>query len=165
MRCFLTMRTRIFVVLLIAGVLAPGLAATAQEPAPWFGAWTLNAAKSTARPGPVEYKRTRLRIEPWRDGIRVAYDMVGTRGGRTHIEWIGAFDGRDYPVHGLDYVLTNAYRQIDDRTYRIDVKIDGRIAATTDVTLASDGRTLTAVTTEQDAGGETLITTAMYDRR
>ena len=159
------MRTRILVVLLIAGVLGPGLTAMPQEPAPWFGAWTLNAANSTARPGPVEYKRTRLRIEPWRDGIRVAYDMVGTRGGRTHIEWIGAFDGQDYPVQGLDYVVTNAYRQIDDRTYRIVVKVDGRIAATTNVTVTSDGRTLTAVTTEQDAGGETLTTTAVYDRR
>ena len=165
MRCFLTMRTRILVVLLIAGVLGPGLAAIPQEPAPWFGAWTLNAEKSTARPGPVEYKRTRLRIEPWPDGARVAYDMVGTRGGRTHIEWIGAFDGRDHPVQGLDYVLTNAYMQIDDRTYRIVVKVDGRIAATTNVTVTSDGRTLTAVTTEQDAGGETLTTTAVYDRR
>ena len=158
------MRTRIFVVLLIAGVLGPGLAAIPQEPAPWFGAWTLNAANSTARPGPVEYKRTRLRIEPWPDGIRVAYDMVGTRGGRTHIERIAAFDDQDYPVQGLDYVVTNAYSQIDDRTYRIVVKVDGRIAATTNVTVTSDGRTLTAVTTEQDAGGETLITTAVYDR-
>ena len=34
MRCFLTMRTRIFVVLLIAGVLALGLAATAQRTGP-----------------------------------------------------------------------------------------------------------------------------------
>lgn len=95
--------------------------------------------------------------------MRVAYDMVGTRGGRTHLEWIGALDGRDYPVQGLDYVLTNAYTQIDDRTYRIVVKVDGRVAATTEVTVSSDGRDLTAVTTEQDAGG--LATTAVYERR
>ena len=61
--------------------------------------------------------------------------------------------------------MTNAYRQIDDRTYRIVVKVDGRTAATTNVTVTSDGRTLTAVTTEQDAGGEALTTTAVYDRR
>ena len=55
--------------------------------------------------------------------------MVGVRGGRTHIEWTGALDGQDYALQGVDYVLTNAYRLIDERRYEIAVKVDGRMVA------------------------------------
>ena len=34
-----------------------------------------------------------------------------------HLEWTGKFDGNDYPVQGVEVVLTNAYRRVDDRTY------------------------------------------------
>ena len=37
--------------------------------------------------------------------------------GRGHASGMdGGFDGKDYAVQGADYVLTNAYRRIDDRT-------------------------------------------------
>src|SRR5678815_3045628 len=57
----------------------------------WFGRWTLDlkGAKSPA------YKRVVTRIEPWEDGLRVTYEMVGVRGGITHMEWTGKFDGKD----------------------------------------------------------------------
>jgi hypothetical protein len=63
------------------------------------------------------------------DGLRVVYDMVRRRGGITHMEWNGRFDGKEYPVQGVDYVLTNAYRKLSDRSYEIVVKVDGRAAA------------------------------------
>jgi len=152
-------------VTLVAALLgAPG-ALAADAPGPWTGTWMLNPARSTVRPGPAEYKRTTLRIRPSSSGLTVTYDMVGVRGGRTHIEWTGALDGQDYALQGVDYVLTNAYRLIDERRYEIAVKVDGRMVATTRVTIAPDGRTLTAVTTERDAEGHDLTTTAVYDRR
>lgn len=136
----------------------------AEEPAPWIGTWRLDPARSTERPGSSEYARTTLRIASLDGGLLVAYDMVGTRGGRTHIEWRGALDGRDYPVQGVDSVMTNAYRALDDRSYEIAVKLDGRPVATTRVSVSPDGTTLTAVTVER---GErrVLTTTAVYERR
>ena len=106
-----------------------------------------------------------LRIEPWEDGLAVIYDMVGTRGGVTHVEWTGRFDGRDYAVQGVDAVLTNAYRRIDDRRYDILVKADGVLAATAHVIVSPDGQTLTARTDERDARGNVVTTTAVYERR
>jgi hypothetical protein len=130
--------------------------------APWFGVWQLNPMKSTRRSDPSPYKKVTLRIEPWEDGLKVTYDMVGTRGGVTHMEWIGRFDGRDYAVRGVDYVLTNAYRLIDDRSYEIVVKVDGQLAATAIAVVSPDGATLSVATAERDARGQTVNTTAVY---
>ena len=60
--------------------------------------------------------------------------MVRNRGGITHLEWTGKFDGNDYPVQGVELVLTNAYRRVDDRTYELIQKIDGEVVATARLT-------------------------------
>jgi hypothetical protein len=121
--------------------------------APWFGTWKLS--KPDAR-----YKRVITRIEPWADGIRVTYDMVGTRGGVTHMEWTGKFDGKDYPVEGLDYVLTNAYKLLDDHSYEIVIKVEGSVAATAQVKVSPDGKNLTTVTSQKNG-----TTTTVYDKQ
>ena len=131
----------------------------------WIGTWEQDLSASTDRSIPSPYKRVTFTIEPLGEGLKVAYDMVGTRGGRTHIEWAGAFDGTDYAVQGVDYVLTNAYSSIDDQTYRIVVKFDGQVAATTEVSVSTDGQVLTAVTTETGPEGQSITSTAVYVRR
>lgn len=132
----------------------------AQQPR-WVGTWQLNPAKSSARAEPSPDKRVTVRIEPWHGALRVRYEMVGVRGGVTRIEWVGAMDGRPYPVQGVDYVMTNAYTAIDEWRYRIVVRVEGRQVAEAAATVSPDGRTLTVVTTEED--GRT--TTAVYERR
>ena len=136
----------------------------AQPQEPWFGTWKLNLEKSTAGRD-VRFKRGTSKIEPWQDGLKVTYDLVGTRGGATHMEWIGKFDGKDYPVQGVDYVLTNAYSRIDGRSYQIISRIDGVVTATAKVEISPDGKTLTTLTTGNNAQGKTLTTTAVYERQ
>jgi hypothetical protein len=131
---------------------------------PWFGTWKLNPAKSTAN-SESRFKRVTLNVEPWQDGLKVTYDMVGTRGGITHMEWTGKFDGKDYPVQGVDYVLTNAYTRLDEQSYQIVIKVDGALAATAKVVVAPDGRTLTTSTVEKNARGESVTSTTVYDRQ
>jgi hypothetical protein len=155
---------RMLVAVVVACLAAPGWL-NGQAQAPWFGTWRLDPARSTERPDPSPYRRVTLRIEPsGDDGLAVIYDMVGTRGGVTHMEWTGRFDGRDYPVQGVDYVLTNAYRQLDNRRYEIVIKVDGQIAATAVATVSPDGHTLSVETRERDPRGGTVATTAVYDR-
>ncbi len=91
--------------------------------------------------------------------------MVRRRGGVTHIEWTGRFDGNDYPVQGVDYVLTNAYRRLSDLSYEIVVKVDGRAAAVATAVVSADGGTLNVDTREQDSKGRTVSTTATYRKR
>jgi hypothetical protein len=135
-----------------------------EDRVPWFGTWHLVLAPAGRFESPV-YKRVTTRIEPWDQGVRVTYDLVKTRGGVEHREWTGRFDGKDYPVQGLDYVLTNAYRVIDDRSYGITIKRDARVVATAVAVVAADGRTLTVTTTEQDAEGRPVTSTAVYRSR
>src|SRR5215475_7446196 len=135
------------------------LSAGAQaSQAPWFGTWKLDPLRSTATSD--HYKRVITRIEPSGDGLKVTYEMVGTRGGVSHLEWTGKIDGKDYPVEGIDSVLTNAYTLLGDRSYRIVVKVEGVIAETAIVEVSADGKTLTSTTTRK--GG--LTTLSVYQR-
>jgi hypothetical protein len=166
----MTVRVACSVVAAIAlGVALDARQATVAVPAsapgaPWFGTWQLVQPPPTGRFESPVYKKVTLRIEPWEEGLRVVYDMVRTRGGITHVEWQGRFDGRDYPVQGMDYFLTNAYRPLDDRSYEIIIKVDGRVAANAIAVVSADGRTLTVTTIEKDASGKTVKSNAAYRR-
>jgi hypothetical protein len=134
----------LLLVAILIGV-AASPSAYAQTSAEWSGTWIVNLAKSSYDPAAPPFKRQICRFDAQDDGATVVYDIVGTRGGVTHLEWTGKFDGRDYPIEGADYVLTNAYTRIDDRTYDVAIKVDGRVAATARMTLSADGRTITTV--------------------
>lgn len=145
---------------IILGILV--LMAAAEPQAPWLGKWKLDPAKSTTASD--RYKRVISTIEPWEDGLRVSYDMVGSRGGVIHMEWTGRFDGKDYPVEGVDYVLTNAYTLIDDHNYEIVLKSEGVPVGSAHVQVSADGRTLTAVSKERGPRGQSVTTTSVYNK-
>jgi len=76
--------------------------------------------------------------------------MVGTRGGVTHWEWTGKLDGKDYPLEGVEEVLTNAYSRIDERTYRVVLRIDGKTATTSTIAISLDGKTMTVTSSSSN---------------
>jgi len=96
------------------------------------------------------------RIEASASGITITDEMVRSRGGITHLEWTGRFDGQDYPVQGVELVLTNAYRRVDDRTYELIQKIDGDVVATSRMTMSPDGKTITTVNSSKTASATTV---------
>jgi hypothetical protein len=159
------MRLRTILAVLAIGAFVPAAPAAAQAPAVWLGAWTLNVEKSTYDPGPAPYARATCTIEPWGDGVRMVYDMVRVRGGVTHLEWTGRFDGMDYPVQGVDEVLTNGYRQIDERTFEAVVKVDGQTTATSRVVFSPDGRTMTTETVGANPQAQRLRWVTVYEKR
>jgi hypothetical protein len=91
------------------------------------------------------------------------YDLVGMRGGVTHMEWTGRFDGADYRLQGPDATVTYAYTLLDPKTLNLVVKVDGRVTATAHVVLASDG-TIIATTQAGSARGP-VTTISIYTRR
>jgi hypothetical protein len=131
----------------------------------WFGTWTLNISKSVYVPGPPPYTRAQYAIAPWNDGVKVTYDMVYPRGGTTHWEWTGRFDGQPYPLQGIDEYVTYAYQRVDDRTYDVVVRIDDRPAGVSRVTLSLDGKTITTTTQGRDQTGRAATTTTVYEKR
>jgi hypothetical protein len=154
--------SRVFLAVVLGAILAGHGRADAQVPPAWIGTWTLNLAASTYNPGPPPFKRAMCRIQPWKDGVRVTYDMVRRRGGVTHLEWTGKLDGRDYTVEGVDRVVTNAYRRIDERTFAITTTVDGEIAEAATLAISPDGRTMTIATTRKN---EADTTTMVYEKR
>jgi hypothetical protein len=150
---------------LVALVQAIALAQSAAEIDPgWLGLWRLNLERSIYRPGPPPYRRATYRIERRANGIHVVYDMVRPRGGVTHLEWTGQFDGRDYPVQGVEEFVTYAYRRIDERTYDVVTKVDGRPAAISRAVLSADGRTITTTTAGRDSRGVDVTTITVYEK-
>jgi hypothetical protein len=131
----------------------------ARDDAPWFGTWHLDVERS-AYPGPAPYRRGTCVIEPWNDGLTSICDLVRVRGGVTHLEWTGRFDERDYPVHGVEEYVTYAYTLRDERGYDVIVKLDGKEAARSRVTVSDDRQTMTVVTNDGRS-----VTTSVYRRR
>ena len=86
------------------------------------------------------------RIERIDAGIRIIEDLIQVRGGVVHLEWTGPFDGRDYRVHGVDLVVTFAYRLVDPLTLEGVVKVDGVVTSRSRESLSADGRVLTIET-------------------
>jgi hypothetical protein len=66
-------------------------------------------------------------------------------------------DGKDYPLEGVEEAITEAYSRVDDHTYRIAMKVDGRPATTTTVSISPDGKTMTVTSSSSN--------TATYTRR
>ena len=93
------------------------------------------------------------------------YDLVGVRGGVTHWEWAGRLDGKDYALQGVEEVVTNAYSRIDARTYAVIVKVDGRITTNTKIAISSDGKVMTVTSPAVNARGQSVVNTAIYNRR
>jgi len=145
-----------------AWLFVPGAAGipAAQSYPLWFGTWTLNLAKSSATTGPLALTRATRRIEPFADEVRIVDDLVRLRGGVTHLEWTGKFDGADNPVEGVELALTNAYRRIDDRTLELTQKVDGDVVANGRLALSPDGRIITAT-----ISSSTARSAAIYERR
>ena len=150
------------ILLSIAVALAP---LGAQASSPWAGTWRLDIEKSIWNPGPAPYVRGTWRVEPSGDGLKMIYDLVGTRGGVTHMEWTGRFDGADYALQGPDAPVTYAYTQTGERTLSLVVKVDGNIAALAKIVLAPDGRTLTTETTVNNPRLGQQTTTTIYEKR
>jgi hypothetical protein len=137
--------------------------ASAQLSPDWFGTWHLDVARSTFN-GPAPYVRGTWKVQRGQaDDIVMIYDQVGKRGGVTHMEWKGAFDGTDHRLQGPDAIVTYAYTRIDDRTLNLVVKVDGRPTATARVVLSPEG-TVTATTENRSAGGP-VTTVTVYAKR
>jgi hypothetical protein len=129
-----------------------------------LGTWRLNVARSDFVSGAPAYSRVVCRIEPHDDGLKVVYDMIGTRGGVTHWEWTGRLDGKDYALQGVEEVVTNAYSRIDENTFAIVTKLDGRPTSTTRIVVSPDRKVMTVTSPATNSQGQRVVNTAIYEK-
>lgn len=149
-----------FIVALLLSIAAP---ARAQSPA-WFGTWHMNVQKSTFGPAGSPYARGKWTVSQLPSGeVTMIYDLVGARGGVTHMEWKGRLDGNDYRMQGPDAVVHYAYSVVAPDTLGLIVKVDGRITAAARVVLSPDGVVTATSDARTSRGVATTVT--VYEKR
>ena len=97
--------------------------------------------------------------------MKVIYEMVYLRGGVTHLEWQGRIDGKDYPLQGIDAFVTYAYNPVSPGVYETIVKMGGRVAAKSTVSVSPEGKTMTTTTKGVDSSGKAVTTITVYERQ
>jgi hypothetical protein len=158
---------RIAVVLVtLAAVLVASSIARSQSSDPWIGTWKVNLQKSTYSPGPPPTVAGTVKTEPSAGGIKTTIDATNADGKPTHTEMVGMFDGKDNPVKGAPTPnTTSALKRIDDRTFEVIGKVDGKPTVTTRVAVSADGKTMTATQTGKNAQGESVNNVIVLDKQ
>ena len=127
------------------------------------GTWKLNAKKSHLGRGMTRNMTVKYEMAfPFR--TRVTIDGVDAKGKAVHDEWVGAFDGRDYPVTGDPDSDARSYKKIDDHNLEFWVKKGGKVTAMGKLMVSPDGKTRTVNTTGMGRKGKKVHTTAVYDK-
>lgn len=129
---------------------------------PQMGTWKLNEEKSKL--DPAMGKNSTVIYEAAGDQIKVTVEGTDAKGKPTHNEWVGKFDGKEYPVTGDPTSDMRSYKQVDDRTLDITVKKDGKVMATGQIVVTADGKTRTVKISGADAKGDKFHTKGVYDR-
>lgn len=108
---------------------------------PNMGTWKLDEAKSKIPAGAP--KNPTVVYAPQGDQVKVTTDGVDGQGKAIHTEWVGKFDGKDYPVTGDASSDTRAYKQDNERKLSLTTKKAGKVTSTGTVEVAHDGKSRT----------------------
>jgi hypothetical protein len=130
---------------------------------PNMGTWKLNEAKSKLSTG--MQKLTTVVYEAAGDDVKVTVDGVDGQGNPIHNEWIGKFDGKDYPVTGDPSSDTRSYTKIDDRTLGFNIKKGGKVTISGRIAVSADGKTRTVTTSGVDSKGKKVSGASVYDKQ
>jgi hypothetical protein len=145
------------------GMVFCAMAAVAFAADPNVGSWKLNEAKSKLAPGSPKNVMVVYTAEG--DRYKCVVDGVDGAGKPTHNEWIGMFDGKDYPVKGDPTADTRSIQMVKTGHYALNNKKDGKITVTGTIDFSADGKTRTLVTQMTDPAGKKVTSTAVYERQ
>jgi hypothetical protein len=128
-----------------------------------IGTWKLNDAKSKLSPG--ARRDTSVVIAAAGDRLKVTVEGVNANATSVHNEWMGKFDGKDYPVIGDPDTDTRAYKPVNDHALAVTEKKSGKVSLTGRVVYSADGKTRTLTTVETNANGTKTSDTSVYDKQ
>ena len=154
------MKTRTLVLALAALLVAVAVCVGADDVN--MGTWKLNEAKSKILAGGG--KNETVVYAAMGDSVKVTVDGVDGKGNPAHNEWIGKFDGKDYPLTGDPDNDMRSYKRVSDHTLALTDKKDGKITITGRIVVSADGKSRTVTTTTTDAKGQKSISRAVYDK-
>src|SRR4030095_12340756 len=138
------------------------LAASAADN-PNMGTWKLNDSKSQIAAGMM--KNSMVVYTAAGDNVKVTSDGTTGDGKPLHTEWVGKFDGKDYPLTGDSSADTRAYTQVDDHTLTIESKKDGKAVNSAKIVVSPDGKSRTVSVMGKDSTGKEITGTSVYDKQ
>lgn len=150
-----------FVVALVVAV--TNVSTFAQAADPFIGTWKLNVAKSTFTPGPAP-KSGSVTFTAATGGFRAVIDGLGAKDEKTHWEYTGGYDGKDYPLKGNPDGELISVRRINANTVETTIKRAGKAAVTNTRTVSADGKTLTVVTKGTNGQGQTVHNVQVFEK-
>jgi len=151
--------------ILILGAIAFSFAMNGAFAADVFtGNWKVNLAKSKYDPGPPPKGPNYSKLETIPGGLKFTNDGVNAEGQPTHSEWSGKFDGKDNPVKGDAARDTAALKKIDDYTFEITNKKDGKVVGMIRAVFSKDGKTRTQTGQGTNSKGIKTNNTVVYEK-
>jgi hypothetical protein len=127
------------------------------------GTWKLNAKKSHIGRGMGHNSTVKYEGAVF-FRTRVTVDGVDAHRKATHSEWVGMFNGTDYPVTGDPTADTRSYNKVDDHTLNFWQKKGGQVTTSGKIVVSADGKTRTVTTMSKGKRGRMVRTTAVYDK-
>ena len=129
----------------------------------YLGSWKLNEAKSKIPAGMAHVVTSTYEAQG--DQIKAVGDGIDASGNPMHAEWVGKFDGKDYPVTGTSATDARSYTQVDAHTLMLTNKKGGKTVSTARIVTSADGKTRTVHVTQMGPAGQNLSATAVYDKQ
>jgi len=95
---------------------------------------------------------------------KVTVDGVNAKGKPERSEWVGMFDGKDYPVTGDPDADMRSYNKVDDRTLNFRQKKGGKVMVSGKIVVSPDGKTRTVTVLAPGRHHKMVRTTTVYDK-
>lgn len=130
---------------------------------PNLGTWKLNEAKSKIPAGAT--KNVTVTYEAAGDGVKTTVDGVDGKGNAIHNVWTGKYDGKDYPVVGDTSSDTRSLKKVNDQTFDLTGKKDGKVVISGKIVVAPDGKSRTLTVHATNAEGKKIESVAVYDKQ
>ena len=152
-------RTLAIVVAVVAALASP---AFAQNP---VGVWKVNLAKSKYSPGPAPKSATITTTAVAGGSFKTVNEQVPATGAPIRFEVTYKFDGKDAKTTGNPNGETQAYTRVDDRHWTVVSKRAGKVAVTSKIAVAADGKSRTTTQTGTDAQGRAINNVIFYEKQ
>ncbi len=106
------------------------------------------------------------KVEAAGAGVKFAVDLVDADGTAHHWMFTPNYDGKDNPVTGNSpYGDVVALTRVDERTWGITTKRDGKVTVTQTIVVSADGKTRTTTTKGTNAKGQPVDSVSFYEKQ
>ncbi|MGH9522161.1 MAG: hypothetical protein ACRD3E_06485, partial [Terriglobales bacterium] len=125
--------------------------------------WKLNEAKSKVPAGAGKNPTVVYTAEG--DKVKCVVDGVDGSGNPVHNEWVGKFDGKDYPLVGDPTADSRSYKMADARHYMLWNKKGGKTVMSGMIVYSANGKSRTVTSHSTDAKGKKITIVQVYDKQ